>query len=441
LRIAFVALLLLLIPVVSIGQADNDRNSIISEEPEHYLTRVNSLSDYSNFSDKGIHQINDLINEALNIYIDQSYRLTTKQIKFRKSEKEMIVQMDNLVNQSLELFQINHYFDGFSYLVVKKLIDIKSLQWGNKEYLFLGDDQAERDFVLSSYIDHEIRTLEDLIHNEVNSFILENNIEIPVVEFMNKLEELATSSVVTRNTEGLIPPIEFTLDWPIEAAVKEMEYIFGTEFIAGYNAYKKANSKTKKRKKDYTEELISVIKQNSKQLASLQKSIVSINQAGIERDRQQNDILQMQIDELQNQINDLSKNITDNKHPLDININFEKRIDLREVTIQFDKNSTIIDPTGKVLLNRVFDSLIKSPKYKVVITGFADKSGNTEFNVYISQQRAREIQNYLAAQGIDKKRLIVNYMGDLYSSSENSSDRKVVIEFINKMSSIDFSSN
>jgi outer membrane protein OmpA-like peptidoglycan-associated protein len=440
LRIVFVALILLLTSVISLGQTNN-KNSIINEEPEHYLTRVNSLSDYANFADEGMHQINDLINEAINIYIDQSYRLTTKQIKFRKSEEEMIEQMEGLVNKSLEMFQINHYFDGFSYDVVKTLVDIKSLHWGNNEYLLLGDDSAERDFVLSNYIDHEIRNLEKICHNEVNSFIRENNIDIPVVEFMHKLEDLARASEINREETDMIPPIEFMLDWPIEAAAYEMEYRFKSDFIAGYNAYKKANSKTKKRKKDYTEELITVIKQNSAQLASLQKSLLIINEAGIERDRQQNDILQMQIDDLQNQISDLSKKITDNKHPLDMNIKFDDRINFNDVTIQFDKNSTTINPTGKVLLNKVFDSLIKSPKYKVVITGFADKSGNTDFNVTISQKRALEIQNYLIAQGIVEERLIVNYMGDLYSNSENTSDRKVVIEFINKMSSIDFSSN
>ena len=101
-------------------------------------------------------------------------------------------------------------------------------------------------------------------------------------------------------------------------------------------------------------------------------------------------------------------------------------------------NSTKINNTGKILLNKVFDTLIKSPKNKVIITGFADKTGNTDYNIYLSRKRAQEVKSYLMYKGIKKNRLIVNYMGDVYSNSKNSSDRKVEIEFINKSSSIDF---
>jgi outer membrane protein OmpA-like peptidoglycan-associated protein len=449
LRIAIIAFHFLLISIISAGQISDHKNGVGSsqeiKEGNHYLTRVNRTSAVSNYSDDDRLQIDYLIKESISIYIDQSYRLTTKHIQFRKSEKDMIEQMNGLVNQSLTLFQIDQYFSGFSYHVVKTMVELKSLNWGTNEYLLLGDDQAERDFVLANYINHEVKALENLCHAEVDNFLHENNIDIPVIEFSNKLEELAMVTVVKRNSEDYLTPIEFTLDWPIASAFYELDYEFPKSFIDGYTAYiktsKKTDKKHSKRKKDYTQELINVIKQNSEQLSALQKDLKNYNEAGIVRDNEQNNALQMQIAELQNQINDINKKVDHPEKSIHNNENKNAIVTLDKATIHFGKNSISISASGKVLLNLVFESLLKMEKYKVIITGYTDKSGSTDQNVYLSQKRAQAVKNYLVDQGINKDRLIVTYMGDLYSNSENSSDRKVTVEFINKVSSIDFTSN
>jgi len=433
----------LLISLISFGQVNDSGYHNNSNKKKgntgYYLTRVNSFSEVARYSEEETYQINYLINEALNIYIDQSYRLTTTQLIFRKTEKEMINQMDNLVNQSLALFKIKTQFNGFSYDVVKKLVDVTSLEWGINEYLIMGDDQAERDFVLANYIGSKFEELESACHAEVNDFIQKNNIDISKDTYSNKQEELVRVSNEKYESADFIAPLEYTLDWPIAAAAYELDFVFPKSFIEGYNAYVKTSKKAgkqKKRKKDYTEELIAVIKQNSAQLSALQKDLQSYNEAGIIRDREQNYALQLQISELQNQIDEISKKV--NNQGALINNNVKDKVALNKTTIQFDKNSTTLNSYGIVQLNRVFVTLIKMPKYKVIITGFADKSGNTDLNVYLSQQRAREVEKYLVALGIDTERLIVNYMGDLYSNSNNASDRKVTVEFINKVSTIDF---
>jgi outer membrane protein OmpA-like peptidoglycan-associated protein len=447
LKIAFIASQLLLISFFSFSQSNDDKvslnTSFVKEEGGHYLTRVNSLSDLTNYSDVSRNQINFLIKDAISIYIDQSYRLSTTQIQFRASEKDMIDQMNNLVNQSLNLFQLDQYFDGFSYEIVKKLVDIKSLEWGINEYLLLGDDDAERDFVLANYIGHEIKQLENLCHDEINRFIADNNIEIPEKEFLQKIEDLAAVSDINSDPEDYISPMEFNLVLPSTVVSNKQSFQFPDSFIDGYNAYIKTSAKAnkkRKRKKDYTQELITVIKQNSVQLSDLQVDLKHYNEAAITRDHEQNYALQMQISELQSQINDINKKVINSGKSSDNeNINF--RVTLDKTIIHFDKNSISIGASGKILLNKVFDSLLKMPKFKVIITGYTDKSGNTEQNVYLSQKRAEKVKKYLIKQGINEDRLIVNYMGDLYSNSENSSDRKVIVEFINKVSSIEFTSN
>ena len=413
-----------------INTMDGGEKKYLSSNNKHY-NRFSSSEDQRN-------KIGELINEAISIYIDQSYQLTTTQLVFKTSEEEMITQMEGLVNQTLRLFRINQHFNGFSLTVKQTLHSITTINWGIEKYLLLGDDEIERDLTLTTYINQEFMVLKNACHSEVSVFIEDKNIDISPNAWNEKQDELARVSIVEYKSENFISPLEYTLDWPIAAAANELDFAFPKSFINGYNKYSKSNKKQKKRKRDYTEELIAVIKQNSEQLISLQADLKKYNDAGIDRDREQNYSIQSQISALQSQINGLNNRVNNRK---DLSEKYISEFAFDKTTVTFDVNSTKINNSGKILLNKVFDTLIKAPKNKVVITGFADKTGNTDYNIYLSRKRAQEVKNYLSYKGIKKNRLIVNYMGDVYSNSKNSSDRKVEIEFINKSSSIDFTVN
>lgn len=412
--------------------------STIDEGEQHYLSTNNTHYNRFYSSEDQRNKIGELINEAISIYIDQSYQLTTTQLIFKTSEKEMITQMEDLVNQSLRLFHINQQFTGFSIEVEKTLHNITTINWGIEKYLLLGDDEVERDYTLTAFIDQEFMRLKNECHSEVSVFIEEKNIEISPNAWDDKQNELVRISNIEYQSEDFILPLEYNLEWPIAAAAYELDFAFPKSFIDGYNKYSKSNKKQKKRKRDYTEELIAVIKQNSEQLIALQTDLKNYNEMGIARDRDQNYLIQGQISALQNQINELNNRVTDQNNTSDKRVNRFSDFSFEKTTVTFDVNSTKINNTGKILLNKIFDTLIKSPKNKVIITGFADKTGNTDYNIYLSRKRAQEVKSYLMYKGIKKNRLIVNYMGDVYSNSKNSSDRKVEIEFINKSSSIDF---
>ena len=426
----------------SFGQLNKGGNSFglntIEAGEQHYLSTNNTHYNRFYSLEEQRNKIGELINEAISIYIDQSYQLTTTQLLFKSSEKEMISQMEDLVNQSLRLFHINQLFPGFSDNVEETLHEITTINWGIEKYLLLGDDEIERDLTLTTFINQQFMILKNACHSEVSVFIEENNIEISPNAWDEKQKELARVSTVEYQSENFITPLEYTLDWPIAAAANELDFAFPKSFINGYNKYSKSNKKQKKRKRDYTEELIAVIKQNSEQLISLQADLKKYNDAGIDRDREQNYSIQSQISVLQSQINELNNRVNTRNN---LSVKYISEFAFDKTTVTFDVNSTKINNAGKILLNKVFDTLIKSPKNKVIITGFADKTGNTDYNIYLSRKRAQEVKNYLSYKGIKKNRLIVNYMGDVYSNSKNSSDRKVEIEFINKSSSIDFTVN
>ncbi len=66
----------------------------------------------------------------------------------------------------------------------------------------------------------------------------------------------------------------------------------------------------------------------------------------------------------------------------------------------FDFDSSKLDSNDKRRLDNLASTFGKSSDIKdVKIVGYADKIGDKEYNVNLSQKRAKSVQNYLAAQG------------------------------------------
>jgi len=98
----------------------------------------------------------------------------------------------------------------------------------------------------------------------------------------------------------------------------------------------------------------------------------------------------------------------------------------------FDKNSIAITSEYVSILNEVTGALISNKNLRVIVTGYADKSGNATLNNEISQLRAQSVSNYLMKKGVSKNQILQNFLGDSQSDKESKSDRKVVIEWLTK---------
>lgn len=102
----------------------------------------------------------------------------------------------------------------------------------------------------------------------------------------------------------------------------------------------------------------------------------------------------------------------------------------RNITVYFERNSTALEQDQRVLLNEVFEQLARSPQDKVLITGYTDRSGDAAVNLWLSEQRAKTVRNYLLARGIPAERLLVNYYGDSRSVGRDPGERRVEIEWL-----------
>ena len=74
--------------------------------------------------------------------------------------------------------------------------------------------------------------------------------------------------------------------------------------------------------------------------------------------------------------------------------------------IHFETNSDQIDPRSFALLDEVADTLINNRDIRLVeIQGHTDNRGKKDYNIDLSERRARSVRVYLTDSGIERSRL------------------------------------
>ena len=97
-----------------------------------------------------------------------------------------------------------------------------------------------------------------------------------------------------------------------------------------------------------------------------------------------------------------------------------KEIALRNVF--FDIDSWIILPKSETELNHLYELLNTHPKLKVEIAGHTDNTGSEEHNLSLSNNRAKEVCNYIILKGIDASRLTYKGYGALHPIADNKTE-------------------
>jgi len=106
----------------------------------------------------------------------------------------------------------------------------------------------------------------------------------------------------------------------------------------------------------------------------------------------------------------------------------------------FNYDDSNLRPSSKVELERMFEFMMKYPKIKVEIIGYADSRGSDAYNKKLSLDRATAVVNYLVKKGIEKQRLVATGLGESKSHQDKSgqtgsnglkpSDRRVEFKII-----------
>ncbi|MFH0976880.1 MAG: OmpA family protein [Spirochaetota bacterium] len=101
------------------------------------------------------------------------------------------------------------------------------------------------------------------------------------------------------------------------------------------------------------------------------------------------------------------------KLPIDVLVTVTERgLKIRISNIEFAFDKAVLSGKAFPILDRVKEILNKYGKYNVSIEGHTDDVGEEEYNLKLSEARAKNVMDYLVAKGIDEKRLMFRGMGE-----------------------------
>lgn len=393
---------------------------------------------YENAAKTEEQRLQALITDALNYYVDQSVILGKKDLELRKSPQRMIKEMDNIVNDGMKYYEFKEKvnFRGFSREVVNKLKSIEDLEWGRdldfiakargiegrsdeeKAYLYvqsyLTELKQQTSKELGMFTDDNLLTFvgqdstvlkldQSKLLDELNNFEKNQPLEPLSLDF-----SLSTMNLIASSEDFSLPKFEY----PEEPAVED----------------------------DFAKRVFKLLEANNKRLEMVENELLSMKKGSAEIDN--SNALQMQINELSARVAELiasstnTGSVTPNLSPDPLgstgaNIRVGPTTNLpQKVELFFKTGQSRIDLNSEFILGELVDILVKNPRIRIVVTGYADQTGSAEANLKLSQLRAKRVQQRLLQSGVEGHRVMVNFFGDMQASSSAQKDRKVVIEFI-----------
>lgn len=136
--------------------------------------------------------------------------------------------------------------------------------------------------------------------------------------------------------------------------------------------------------------------------------------------------LQAQLDAALKEIEDLKGNETsaplpqpeslasksDGSDPLRSAFPISKKLGLRLAQVHFDPNSTQLSPGSERFTREAVEWIKMVPGRKIIVAGFADRTGSSEANKKVSADRAQSVASMLEDLGVDPNNIEIKAMGE-----------------------------
>lgn len=358
-----------------------------------------------------------MISYALRSYADQEYHVFDKRVEALEDPKKFRQEAAEMVRNAIWIHDLPFAddFPGFSELFAEKASAIKELDGCE---VLEGDrnmDGPKNKTVGLYTFQRMVYELKRAAEMEVALFL---NSYLPVTGNRGRDD---TESLYLKEKEFSLNPSNNNRD---KLSALEPGNLFGDE--------DKKNDKRADAESElapFAAKVVELLEQNSKILAQYNSRFENLQSQIDElraRESTSDPALRDEIAELRDMIRDLAEGKTIAEED-----GTETRlVDAQTPTLIFAKNVHDLNPSQKAQLNAVVGQLLKNPNYAALITGYADKTGNSKFNAWISEQRAKSVRDFLRSRGIPARQLIVNFLGDAQSDSPNPLDRKVTVAYL-----------
>jgi sortase system peptidoglycan-associated protein len=130
--------------------------------------------------------------------------------------------------------------------------------------------------------------------------------------------------------------------------------------------------------------------------------------------------------------------INDAQHTIEylLSQNQELRNHVVNIDVQFRTNSFNIEKQYQKYLDDLANTLNFNPNLEIEVAGFSDRTGDVDYNMNLSNQRAIQVKDYLISHGIKEERITTLAFGEnqpLHSDESlenNFFDRRVTVYLI-----------
>ena len=87
--------------------------------------------------------------------------------------------------------------------------------------------------------------------------------------------------------------------------------------------------------------------------------------------------------------------------------------DSPKVTVHFDLDRWVVRPVDQTLIEKATETLLQQPDLRVLLTGYCDWRGTTEYNLALGEKRANSVKDYMVSLGVSPDRIEILSRGDL----------------------------
>ncbi|HPF67597.1 MAG: OmpA family protein [Flavobacteriales bacterium] len=364
--------------------------------------------------------LDELLEEAIAVYLDAHVHFEKQGVRSDLPADRMIADLGGMVHAAAEEFGAGDRFHSFSPPTGEQLDRLTRIDWSQARFGIDGGDEQDRYLAIYYYVRSQRNELERQLRADLLPLA-----GLPVLE----PEGWAGTRTRLNSLCGTVYDDQnylCALDLGVED-VASVDPVLGASTIALLNA---RITEELEREEQEAMEQPRIRKRDRWLKTELDRINERIDRMDQRKElwaiRDRLDDVEGRLDDLQLQVDDVRDDRRESDNPI-ANLS---TLTGRNLTVRFDRNQAGLDAEHRLLLNEVFEQLARNPQDKVLITGYADRSGNADLNLQLSEQRAKAVRNYLLQRGIEPDRLMVNYYGDSRSDGRDPSERRVEIEWI-----------
>ena len=364
--------------------------------------------------------LDELLEEAIAVYLDAHVHFEKQGVRSDLPPERMIADLGGMVHAAAAEFGAGDRFHSFSPPTAGQLDRLTRIDWSQARFGIDGGDEQDRYLAIYYYVRSQRNELERQLRADLLPLA-----GLPVLE----PEGWAGTRTRLNSTCGTVYDDQnylCALDLGVED-VAALDPVLGAGTIELLNA---RITEDLEREEQEAMEQPRIRKRDrwlKTELDPLNERIDRMDQRKeLWAIRDRLDDVEGRLDDLQLQVDDVRQGRRESDNPI-ANLS---TLTGRNITVRFDRNQSMLDADHRLLLNEVFEQLARNPDDRVLITGYADRSGNADLNLRLSEQRAKAVRNYLLERGIEPDRLMVNYYGDSRSDGRDPDERRVEIEWI-----------